>query len=911
MNDFLDRQGFALYHKKITEYINKKDSEVMSSAGKVNDVIMDGKTIVVDKVANIDNSITAEYIIGRIGIAPVGRAKADKDGNAIDETYATIDSLKQVEAIAIGRSKSSGAENLVKFQEFLNNNYGSIELKFGDNIFIVALDEPDLWCYGTNDITENQSLTEEQMIEALGTAEGLKLKGYTFHKLETQKVDLSNYVEKEEGKGLSENDFTDELKSAYDNHVSSKHANADAEKNQNAFSSVAIDGQPTVNADSPTSTLTIKAGERVSLTSDSDDKTVTINASADDIKIKNIESSGSTITITFMDGSSIGFELDTSAADLVDPDDIIVGKAENASLLGGRDGSHYLNYNNHTNTPIVNANLSDFIEPAAGTYYRHVGLTDDTFASGVIYYYDGSDYHPVPNRNQGDRLEALEGATLHLASLPPEIGVIANDGIHYLVPEVELELQDGRLIYMKSRSALPITPGTGIQFKKNANNTVSINVTGSGGSDTGGDGASGLVAHSADEMYEILSDANNSGKTVVYLGETTYDGPYGNEIKYKQNELYILADDGTGTGYLKAERAGQDTIKSIAQTIQTNTEIGYEYNLHSQRYFKLENVEVEYSDGRKGTIDFQMEIPFVAGRDISLTADEKGKVLEVDLKEDAKQIKVASIPELIDAYATYSRDCGKLITYPFAKAGTPFMYEGETIKEFYFNDISYIDFSQLDYDDSGVAYLLKAGESSDSPTEFMVGCVDMSKQTNGQISGHYFAIIEDQTLIARYANFSHSLLGIEYGWTFGEGFEPNKLIDLGRELVISYMGGGVNIYPIVLLAQTISITPFVESDRKGVYMVTEQPDGSVKAEKIGGGLPKFSSEENGKFLAVGGDGSVVTQDLNIRIAELENVLQDILKAIQSGELSSMTVGQIEDLIVAYFENKEVEEIEAK
>lgn len=392
MNVFLDRQGFALYHKKITEYIDKKDSEVMGSAGKVNDVIMNGKTIVVDKIANIDNSITAEYIIGRIGIAPVGRATSDKDGNAIDETYATIDSLKQVEAIAIGRSKSIGAENLVKLQEFLNNNYGAIEFKFGDNVFIVALDEPDLWCYGTNDITENQSLTKEQMIEALGTVDGLKLKGYTFHKLETQKVDLSNYVEKEEGKGLSENDFTDELKSAYDEHISSEHASADAEKNQNAFSSIVIEGQPTVNADSPTSTLTIKAGERVSLASDSDGRTVTINASADDIKIKSIESSGATITITFMDESSIGFELDTSETDLVDPEDIIVGKAKDANLLGGRDGSHYLDYNNHANAPIVNANLSDFIEPVAGTYYRNVGLTDDTFVSGVIYYYDGETY---------------------------------------------------------------------------------------------------------------------------------------------------------------------------------------------------------------------------------------------------------------------------------------------------------------------------------------------------------------------------------------------------------------------------------------------------------------------------------------------------------------------------------------
>jgi hypothetical protein len=76
----------------------------------------------------------------------------------------------------------------------------------------------------------------------------------------------------------------------------------------------------------------------------------------------------------------------------------------------------------------------------------------------------------------GDKVEVLEGATLNLASLPPEIGVITESGIHYLVPEVKLELPDGRFVYMQSRNALPITAGEGVEFKKNPNNTVSINV---------------------------------------------------------------------------------------------------------------------------------------------------------------------------------------------------------------------------------------------------------------------------------------------------------------------------------------------------------------------------------------------------------------------------------------------------
>lgn len=112
----------------------------------------------------------------------------------------------------------------------------------------------------------------------------------------------------------------------------------------------------------------------------------------------------------------------------------IVAKSQSidAETLGGQDPDYYLNYKNFINVPEM---------PEAG-----------------------------------DKIEMLEGSTINLASLPPEIGVIADDGIHYLVPEVELELADGRLVYMQSRNALPITAGAGVEFKKNPNNTVSINV---------------------------------------------------------------------------------------------------------------------------------------------------------------------------------------------------------------------------------------------------------------------------------------------------------------------------------------------------------------------------------------------------------------------------------------------------
>lgn len=67
----------------------------------------------------------------------------------------------------------------------------------------------------------------------------------------------------------------------------------------------------------------------------------------------------------------------------------------------------------------------------------------------------------------------------------------------------------------------------------------------------------------------------------------------------------------------------------------------------------------------------------------------------------------------------------------------------------------------------------------------------------------------------------------------------------------------------------------------------------------------------GTILDVQVDGkSVVTDGIaNISLYALEKTLQDILTIIQGGELDELTISKIEELIVSYFENKTVEEVE--
>lgn len=75
----------------------------------------------------------------------------------------------------------------------------------------------------------------------------------------------------------------------------------------------------------------------------------------------------------------------------------------------------------------------------------------------------------------------------------------------------------------------------------------------------------------------------------------------------------------------------------------------------------------------------------------------------------------------------------------------------------------------------------------------------------------------------------------------------------------------------------------------------------IESGTIGGGTIK-DVQVDGK--------SVVTDGIaNISLYALEQTLQDILTIIQGGQLDEYTVKKIEELIVSYFENKTVEEVE--
>lgn len=80
------------------------------------------------------------------------------------------------------------------------------------------------------------------------------------------------------------------------------------------------------------------------------------------------------------------------------------------------------------------------------------------------------------------------------------------------------------------------------------------------------------------------------------------------------------------------------------------------------------------------------------------------------------------------------------------------------------------------------------------------------------------------------------------------------------------------------------------------------------------GLLKETAANSGKVddVLVDGKSVVVDKIANIdlsSVSDLEKVLKDILEAIQEGGTTSNTIAEIEQIIVSYFENKTVSEVE--
>lgn len=145
------------------------------------DVVMsDRKEDKSNKTTKIDDSLNDKQYPSAIAV----KTYVDTEIDNIN------DNLKDVEAVAKGRASGYVFDTVDDMNEWLANPDNVALLNLGDNFYIRDTNVPDYWWD-----TETQTVQE----------------------LETQKVDLTEYVKTEEGKGLSTNDLTNDKNSVLEN----------------------------------------------------------------------------------------------------------------------------------------------------------------------------------------------------------------------------------------------------------------------------------------------------------------------------------------------------------------------------------------------------------------------------------------------------------------------------------------------------------------------------------------------------------------------------------------------------------------------------------------------------------------------------------------------------------------------
>lgn len=147
--------------------------------------------------------------------------------SAQDKGYATKQELQ--EAVA-GKVKTFTYDDYQKFVE-ATNSIEKTGMGVGDNVYIKTLGVPDMWVTRVNAVSTLYTYTSDQaIVNALHSQYGLTVGYFSFSKLETEKVDLTNYQQTTDS-GLNTTNKTvvgaiNEVKVTADNALSKANANA-------------------------------------------------------------------------------------------------------------------------------------------------------------------------------------------------------------------------------------------------------------------------------------------------------------------------------------------------------------------------------------------------------------------------------------------------------------------------------------------------------------------------------------------------------------------------------------------------------------------------------------------------------------------------------------------------------------
>lgn len=199
--------------------------------GKVNDVQVNGTTVVEDKVANISigvltTSTTAQSEVssGETFTNNIILHKISKTGSYADllnkpNVVDNLDSTSSTDVLSANQGSvlKSMVQALPSAKSFTNiqamitalNSYSNTEMNVGTSIYLQQTDVPDFWVYSKADSSVAYTYTDDSaFISAVETSGYVQVGYYNVAILETAKVDLSDYYTKEEIADLFSNYYT-------------------------------------------------------------------------------------------------------------------------------------------------------------------------------------------------------------------------------------------------------------------------------------------------------------------------------------------------------------------------------------------------------------------------------------------------------------------------------------------------------------------------------------------------------------------------------------------------------------------------------------------------------------------------------------------------------------------------------
>lgn len=149
----------------------------------------------VDIVFNYNPNTEVSSVYSKTEYSIDGSTKQDIEDNSLDTVHKTIPTaINEVNSIAKGANQALSYSNyqamITTFNPLANNVY-----KVGQNVMIVTLQVPDLWIseIESTDVPYTYT-TDEAFTTALATNGYVQVGYYKLSALETQKVDLTNYV---------------------------------------------------------------------------------------------------------------------------------------------------------------------------------------------------------------------------------------------------------------------------------------------------------------------------------------------------------------------------------------------------------------------------------------------------------------------------------------------------------------------------------------------------------------------------------------------------------------------------------------------------------------------------------------------------------------------------------------------